>query len=1070
MSAFRYYFALLFFLFANKTFSQDGFVTGLNGTVINLPCGTNCSNLTVKVPHLKTSSNYSLISIPYTPFPFATTGGNELSTLYADDRYSDVIDMGFTFCYYDSAFTKAVAGSNGLMTFDESVANGFNSYSITQPIPYAGGTPFSTTGTYYPPASLMLAYNDLNPLASASPPDRKIEWRVEGSAPFRRFILSFNKLGTFGANSCTLNSPGRPATFQVVLYESTGIIDYYIEDKFCQSSISAGRTIMGIQNWLRNKAVAVPGRNATSGWTATNEGWRFVPSGSMSRFVRAEIYDLSGALLQTTTPADTATTTTGLLDIRFNNICFATGSQQFVVKSFFTACGSGNQLINATDTITVSKGNVTARTSSTPAACSPSGTATISIPATTGPYTFSVGSNPPVTSATNTHTFTGLIAGSYFLSATDAAGCGASASVSVALNGVLAIQTTPRPTSCSGLSDGQVLVTLQNGTPPYQYNINNGPYQTSNTFTNLAPATYVVGAKDASGCVVANQLVTITAGGPVTASIAAVNVSCNNANNGSVTVTLSANAVPPLQFSLDGVTYQSSNTFMGLAPSNYTVHYKDANNCSGAQNFTITQPPPLTTAIVKQDVLCNGQNNGRITITANGGVTGYQYSINGVNYQSGNSFSVAAGAYTVYVKDGAGCIKTDNIVINQPAALGLTVLTENASCNGGADGKITVTGQGGTSGYVYSIDGTTFQSSNVFQVLRSNYVVTIKDANGCTATTNTVVGLTNNLSLSLSGDTTICQGTSAGLFATTNATQITWSNANTLNNASVPNPIASPIDTTKYVVTVMLGACSIKDSLVVNIMPAPVANAGMNDEICFGQGYVLQGNGGITYEWSPATYFNNNISLTAQNPGITPLQTIQYSLTVTDANGCRSLMPATVTITVTPPIKVIALPGDTVVAKGDVVQLRATSPVTNYIWSPAIGLDNSARQNPIATIDRDIAYEVTAYTAAGCKGSDTIKIKVFNGPEVYVPTGFTPNGDGKNEFLAPFPVGIKEVRYFRVYNRWGQLVFQTTRLSHGWDGKVEGKWQPMDTYVWALEVVTKENKVIRKRGTSILIR
>jgi gliding motility-associated-like protein len=205
------------------------------------------------------------------------------------------------------------------------------------------------------------------------------------------------------------------------------------------------------------------------------------------------------------------------------------------------------------------------------------------------------------------------------------------------------------------------------------------------------------------------------------------------------------------------------------------------------------------------------------------------------------------------------------------------------------------------------------------------------------------------------------------------------------------------------------------------------------------------------------------------NPVVTPDQTITYYLNVVDANGCRSLQSDAVTINVTPPI-VVHISSDTAVALGDVLQLHASSVATDYTWSPPYGLDNANSPNPMATVTGDITYTVIATTSAGCKGEASVTIKVYEGPEIYVPTGFTPNGDGKNDLFIPFPVGIKQYTYFRVYNRWGQMIFSTTSFNQGWDGTIAGRPQPTGTYVWMIEGITKDNRKIAKKGTITLIR
>jgi hypothetical protein len=123
----------------------------------------------------------------------------------------------------------------------------------------------------------------------------------------------------------------------------------------------------------------------------------------------------------------------------------------------------------------------------------------------------------------------------------------------------------------------------------------------------------------------------------------------------------------------------------------------------------------------------------------------------------------------------------------------------------------------------------------------------------------------------------------------------------------------------------------------VNVLPAPVPDAGADGDICYGQSYQLKGNGGVAYEWSPSTFMNNSMVV---DPSVSPDKTIQYTLHVVDANGCRSLQPDIVTVNVTPPI-VVRISKDTVVSFGDVFQLHASSVATNYTWSPAFGQNRS---------------------------------------------------------------------------------------------------------------------------------
>lgn len=252
----------------------------------------------------------------------------------------------------------------------------------------------------------------------------------------------------------------------------------------------------------------------------------------------------------------------------------------------------------------------------------------------------------------------------------------------------------------------------------------------------------------------------------------------------------------------------------------------------------------------------------------------------------------------------------------------------------------------------------------------------------------------------------------------------------------------------------------------------PVADAGIDTTICFGKNVQLNGSGGFIYSWSPSTYLNNpniaNPIVINPDPG-----SHIYHLIVTDINGCRSLVDDQVTITVTPPAKVF-IGNDTVVAINQPLQLNATdvnnSGFINYLWSPSYGLSNPFIANPVAILDRDISYMLTAGTANNCAGTAIIRIKVYKGPEIYVPGAFTPGTDGLNDILKAIPVGISEFHYFSIYNRWGQLVFTTKDPRKGWDGKIGGVAQSSGVFVWMAEAIDYMGNIIRRKGTCTIIR
>lgn len=160
---------------------------------------------------------------------------------------------------------------------------------------------------------------------------------------------------------------------------------------------------------------------------------------------------------------------------------------------------------------------------------------------------------------------------------------------------------------------------------------------------------------------------------------------------------------------------------------------------------------------------------------------------------------------------------------------------------------------------------------------------------------------------------------------------------------------------------------------------------------------------------------------------------------------------------------------DTFVIKDIPFQLNGSGGL-QYSWSPPTGLNDPNAEDPIAVLQQDQDYVLTVTTAEGCVDSDSVSIQVFKGSAIYVPTGFTPNSDGLNDYLKPRYIGIKKLNYFRVYNRWGQLVFQTNSIDLGWDGRINGKEQPTSTFVWMISAVDFAGMNYQLRGSTSIIR
>lgn len=394
-----------------------------------------------------------------------------------------------------------------------------------------------------------------------------------------------------------------------------------------------------------------------------------------------------------------------------------------------------------------------------------------SAPVTSGSFTWQIGagavnsvnfnSNQLTTTGSTDTVFvsiTGLVAGnnSVVLSTSGANGvspdentCNDSYTLSITVGGnLLSVNSTVNNApSCTG-SNGQITLSVNGGSAPYTYQINGGAAQGSGVFSNLAAGTINYTVTDANGCQ-GQGTINLNPSTSITASATATQILCNGQNNGSALISATGGQAA-YTYSQNGVSYQSSNSFTGLSAGTYTFYAKDANGCVGTTSVTITEPTALTINAVPTAITCFGQNNGAISATSSGGTPGYTYSLNGGAYGASSSFNnLAAGSYTVTAKDANGCTQSFQTTVVEPSQVTATGISTAST---GANGTITLTGNGGNAPYTYSINGTNYYSGNLFTSLApGTYTCYIKDVNGCIGTVQVVVDVTQGLEEQVGG-------------------------------------------------------------------------------------------------------------------------------------------------------------------------------------------------------------------------------------------------------------------------------------------------------------------------------
>ncbi len=500
-------------------------------------------------------------------------------------------------------------------------------------------------------------------------------------------------------------------------------------------------------------------------------------------------------------------------------------------------------------------------------------------------------------------TIKNLTAGSYLPVIHDTNGCqlivGA---LSITEPAAISFSQTNSDPSCNGFTDGNITFSASGGTPPLQYSIDNGgSFFSTNAFTSLGGGSYDLVVRDTNGCVTSSTNVVLTNPAAINyLGETLVDPSCNGENSGSITINGSGGSAP-LSYSIDnGSNFQSSNAFPNLLAGSYDLVIQDANGCSTTpNNEVLTDPAALVIdSITKSDISCFGLTDGQLTLYAQGGTGALIYSYDGfaTNNPEGTSFTgLSAGSYTPVLRDANLCqlVGTSQSIV-EPSAVSITNESINdVSCNGAADGSITITATGGTAPLGFSITGgAPYQAGNSFTSLGgTGYTISVEDANGCTATGSTGT-ITEPTALVLSAPTETdptCNGGSDGTVVV-NASGGTPPYQYSIDNGSNYSSSAtfSGLTAGTYNLAVQDDngcittgtTATLTDPAAINISGVSVTNVQCN---AANDGLIVitasGGTGGLSYSITGAAPFQGSNNFPGLSPG-------SYTPAVSDANGC----------------------------------------------------------------------------------------------------------------------------------------------------------------------------------------
>ncbi len=682
-----------------------------------------------------------------------------------------------------------------------------------------------------------------------------------------------------------------------------------------------------------------------------------------------------------------------------------------------------------------------------------------------------------------TPTAQNLLAGSYILTVTDANGCTNSTTAMVTEPSQLIVNTIYTDATCLNVGNGTATAEASGGVSPYSYNW--GAAGNTPTIINLAAGTFFVTVSDANQCIATASATIGQPSTPVTVIATQTRQACWGESDGQASVSASGSNGAPFHFNWsDG---QMGGGASGLAVGLYTVTATDPKGCTGTQVVAIQQLDSIFMKVAYARPTCAGYHDGIVSVVQIEGGLGmgdstqynYTWSLPGSGHFTMVS-GFSAGNYTLEVTDLQGCMGILHFDVQDPAAVTMQLTKQDVSCYGFSDGEAAVAGIQNAVGavqYHWSNNGSSQQIDNLPS---GNYSVTATDAKGCTAVGSTTLLQPDSLELSFQLQPLVCSEDSNAVITATvsgGTTDYTYLWNNGAGTATIQD-LGSGI----YALEVTdHNGCTIADSVVIE---QPIALAIALENImptCFGgqdgriRMFVTGGHTPYRYSLNGGDFGGSNVFLA--------LPAGNYALQVRDGNGCI----ASATDLLSQPVPVEVMVGiDTTIILGD--SLLLTSTVNNAVgitqieWSSAlvdsftcIGMPEC--EEILVKPAFSNTYSVKVTDENGCMGEAEIRVTVEKPRGVYVPTGFTPNGDFENDLLVVHgkQKQVRNVSVFKVFDRWGELVytdqnFPVNESTRGWDGSFRGKPCDPGVYVWLLEAEYIDGHIEFLKGDVTLVR
>lgn len=613
--------------------------------------------------------------------------------------------------------------------------------------------------------------------------------------------------------------------------------------------------------------------------------------------------------------------------------------------------------------------------------------------------------------------------------------------------------------SCNGLSDGTAVVTVVGPNGPYTYSFDGNNPTGVNSVTGLSSGTHSVTINSLNGC---DTTLTFTISEPAPLTILISNqtdVGCSGDNTGSAAVNVTGGTMP-YTITWSTLPAQSGLNAVSLSAGNYTATVTDVNGCNANSNVLITEPDPLTLSFSIVPPSCFGMSNGAVTANVAGGTSPYNFLWS--NGSSGTSlYNVGAGLVDLTIIDANGCSVTSNENVYEPTQLTLVVSPDTIVCPG-TEVVVTAMATGGTGSYTYNWQPFQGDSSSITINPQAEEIVncSVTDNNGCSASESANISLfslnPSDIQASIVQDS-ICANDSTQIDAIYTGSDPTVELSWTFCPSCPVQTTVAPLTNQTYTI-IATNQCNqqISDDVSVTVIPSPVVELDpILASVCPNEYFSVQNNATNDPDWDYFWNFGDGTTSTDQVGIHSYGSQGNYTVTLYVVNefGCSSSDTASGQIIVNPQAEAQFSPTSFVESALDpeFTFINESINATQYEWQFGDGT-SSTLENPLHTYQEWGTFIVTlnANNAFNCPGQYQQIVVVKPSFTFYLPNAFTPDGDQHNQVFIAKTWGIQEKGFhFEIYNRWGELIFETNDINVGWDGTYKGAEQAQDgVYIW----------------------